>query len=110
MHAVPSVMLDYAAAKNNPNDEGKQMIIKIMHAQKLLITVDNSHPRAVRSNSNVVDPPDIVHDIDLELWPLVGVKVHHVSQGSVSQARAEHRDVVPVAPVVHGVFVVDLLP
>lgn len=33
-------MLDYAAAENNPNDKATQTIIKIMHAQKLLIIVD----------------------------------------------------------------------
>ena len=110
LHAVPSVMLDYSSAKNNPNDEATQTIIKAMHTQKLLIIVNHSHPCAVRSNSNVIDPPDVVHDVDLELRPFVGVEVHHVSQGPVGQTRAEHRDVVPVAPVVHGVFVVDLLP
>ena len=50
-----------------------------------------------------------MYDVEDQPGVLVGVEVEHVTEGTVCECGTEHRDVVLVGPVVHGVFVVNLL-
>jgi len=63
----------------------------------------------VRLHCNVVERPHVLDDVQLEAAALVGLEVKHVPNRAVGNGRAEHRNLVLVAPVVHRLFVVDFL-
>lgn len=72
-------------------------------------TSDNDSTSASALDGDVINEDNVLRDVDDETGSLVVMEVEHVTDGAISDTRAEHRDVVLVAPVVNGVLVVDLL-
>lgn len=58
---------------------------------------------------NAVDGDDVLDQIDNQTGVHVGVEEEHVTNRTVGDGRAEHRDVVLCTPVVHGLLVVNAL-
>ena len=51
---------------------------------------EHDHARAGRAHRQVVDPPDVLHDVQHELGSFVRVEIHHISEGAVRESGAEH--------------------
>jgi len=72
-------------------------------------TAKDNHARLLGEDSGVVQPLDVLDEVNDETTFLPGVEVDDIAESSVSEGRAVDLDVILPAPVVDGVFMIDLL-
>jgi hypothetical protein len=58
-------------------------------------------------HGDLVDLTNILDNVNVEIWLIVGVEKQIISNSSISDGWAEDRDVILPAPIIDTIFIVD---